>query len=131
VSSFVKILFPVGLDGGLADDECFRDLIMASPRLIIIKTSSSCCVRVREHPGHPLVQRWSAQVLLDPYVRVVSDHVTLDFETSWGFTASGGECGEGRDQTVPLAFRHAANDPGDLVAAVRGDRVHDLLPARG
>jgi hypothetical protein len=64
-------------------------------------------------------------------VCVVSDQVTLDFETCRRFTASGGECGEGRDQTVPLAFRHVAYDPGDFLAAVRGDRVHDLLPARG
>jgi hypothetical protein len=61
----------------------------------------------------------------------VSDQVTVEFKTSRGFTASGGECGEGRDQTVPLAFRHVAYDTGDFVATVRGDRVHDLLPAPG
>jgi hypothetical protein len=55
----------------------------------------------------------------------------VDFETGWGFTASGGECGEGRDQTVPLALRHVVYDTGDFLAAVRGDRVHDLLPAWG
>jgi hypothetical protein len=61
----------------------------------------------------------------------VSDQVTVYFETSRGFTASGGECGEGRDQTVPLAFRHVAYDPGDFLAAVRSDGVHNLLPAPG
>jgi hypothetical protein len=55
----------------------------------------------------------------------------VDFETSRGFTASGGECGEGSDQTVPLAFRPVVYDPRDFLTAVRGDCVHNLLPAPG
>ena len=61
-----------------------------------------------------------------PYL--ASNQVTVDFETGRGFTASGGECGEARDQTVPLPLRHVVYDPGDFLAAARGDRVHDPCP---
>ena len=77
---------------------------------------------------------WSTErdaVLLLDLQRLSGRSPALDFETGWGLTASGGECGEGRDQAVPLGLRHVAYDPGDFLAAVRGDRVHDVLPVRG
>ena len=61
---------------------------------------------------------------------VVSHQVTADLKMGCGFTAGGGERREGADQAASFSLRHIAHDAGDLLAAVCGDCLHELLPAR-